>query len=214
MLPKYLFVFALVVTLLLVGGSAQNGAAQDSQSAKSSEADAVTVPSGTKVMLALIHPISTKSARAGDEIQILVYNFFATLDTAGDDDVTVTVTNLPAALAEIVRLLRPEGVLTAVIPCEGGRARRVNRRGVDHSRPAALPRARSALEYAVVGAVAAGARSVLGDAVAPSLARWADAQAARSAVAARPNGTRACALGPPAKPSGFPRTGILTLERL
>src|SRR2546421_13101229 len=70
MLPKYLFVFALVFTTLIVGGFAQTGAAQDSQSAKSSEADAVTVPSGTKVMLALIHPISTKSARPGDGVYL------------------------------------------------------------------------------------------------------------------------------------------------
>src|SRR4029077_3421290 len=42
--------------------------------------------------------MATPSA-AGDELQILVYNFFATLNTTGSDDVTVTVNNLPAALA-------------------------------------------------------------------------------------------------------------------
>jgi len=36
---------------------------------------------------------------SGDEVQILVYNYFATLDTSGSDDVMVTVSNLPAALA-------------------------------------------------------------------------------------------------------------------
>jgi xylan 1,4-beta-xylosidase len=45
-----------------------------------------------------VDAMATTSA-AGDEIQILVYNFFATLDTPGNDDVTVTVTNLPPALA-------------------------------------------------------------------------------------------------------------------
>ena len=45
-----------------------------------------------------VDAMATTSA-AGDEIQSLVYNFFATLDTTGDDDVTVTVTNLPPALA-------------------------------------------------------------------------------------------------------------------
>ena len=35
----------------------------------------------------------------GDQVQILVYNYFATLNTTGDDDVTVTLTNLPAAIA-------------------------------------------------------------------------------------------------------------------
>ena len=35
----------------------------------------------------------------GDELQILVYNFFSTLNTSGSDDVTVTVNNLPVALA-------------------------------------------------------------------------------------------------------------------
>src|SRR5439155_18052441 len=36
--------------------------------------------------------------------------------------------DLPAALAEIARLLQPQGVLTAVIPCEGGHAYRLGRR--------------------------------------------------------------------------------------
>jgi len=39
------------------------------------------------------------TSSSGDELQILVYNFFATLNTSGSDDVTVTVNNLPAALA-------------------------------------------------------------------------------------------------------------------
>ena len=45
-----------------------------------------------------VDAMATTSA-SGDEIQILVYNFFATLNTTGSDDVTVTVNNLPAALA-------------------------------------------------------------------------------------------------------------------
>jgi ubiquinone/menaquinone biosynthesis C-methylase UbiE len=36
--------------------------------------------------------------------------------------------NLPAALAEAQRVLRPGGVLAAVIPCEGGLAYRLGRR--------------------------------------------------------------------------------------
>jgi len=45
-----------------------------------------------------VDAMATTSAN-GDEVQILVYNFFATLNTTGTDDVTVTVSNLPAALA-------------------------------------------------------------------------------------------------------------------
>jgi xylan 1,4-beta-xylosidase len=45
-----------------------------------------------------VDAMATTSA-SGDEIQILVYNYFATLNTSGSDDVTVTVNNLPAALA-------------------------------------------------------------------------------------------------------------------
>ena len=45
-----------------------------------------------------VDAMATTSA-TGDELQILVYNFFATLNTTGSDDVTVTVSNLPAALA-------------------------------------------------------------------------------------------------------------------
>ena len=45
-----------------------------------------------------VDAMATTSA-SGDELQILVYDFFATLNTTGSDDVTVTVSNLPAALA-------------------------------------------------------------------------------------------------------------------
>ena len=45
-----------------------------------------------------VDAMATTSA-SGDEVQILVYNFFVTLNTSGSDDVTVTVSNLPAALA-------------------------------------------------------------------------------------------------------------------
>jgi xylan 1,4-beta-xylosidase len=45
-----------------------------------------------------VDAMATTSA-SGDEVQILVYNYFATLNTSGSDDVTVTVNNLPAALA-------------------------------------------------------------------------------------------------------------------
>src|SRR5262245_9192448 len=41
--------------------------------------------------------MATTSA-SGDEIQVLVYNYFATLNTTGTDNVTITVNNLPAAL--------------------------------------------------------------------------------------------------------------------
>ena len=34
-----------------------------------------------------------------DEVQILVYNYYATLNTTGTDNVTVNVSNLPATLA-------------------------------------------------------------------------------------------------------------------
>jgi xylan 1,4-beta-xylosidase len=39
------------------------------------------------------------SSASGDEVQILVYDFYATLNTTGTDMVTVNVSNLPAALA-------------------------------------------------------------------------------------------------------------------
>ena len=45
-----------------------------------------------------VDAMATTSA-SGDELQILVYNFFATLNTTDSDEVTVTVNNLPAALA-------------------------------------------------------------------------------------------------------------------
>jgi xylan 1,4-beta-xylosidase len=45
-----------------------------------------------------VDAMATTSA-SGDELQILVYNYFATLNTTGSDDVTVTLNNLPAALA-------------------------------------------------------------------------------------------------------------------
>ena len=45
-----------------------------------------------------VDAMATMSA-SGDELQILVYNYFATLNTTGTDNVTVNVSNLPAALA-------------------------------------------------------------------------------------------------------------------
>jgi hypothetical protein len=42
--------------------------------------------------------LATKSA-AQDEIQIIVYNYYSTVKTTGSDNVTVNVSNLPAALA-------------------------------------------------------------------------------------------------------------------
>jgi xylan 1,4-beta-xylosidase len=42
--------------------------------------------------------MATMSANS-DEVQILVYNYYATVKTTGTDDVTVTVKNLPATLA-------------------------------------------------------------------------------------------------------------------
>jgi xylan 1,4-beta-xylosidase len=45
-----------------------------------------------------VDAMATMSA-AGDEIQILVYDQYATMNTTGNDSVTVTVSNLPAALA-------------------------------------------------------------------------------------------------------------------
>ena len=42
--------------------------------------------------------MATKSD-AEDEIQIIVYNYYATIKTTGSDNVTVTVNNLPSALA-------------------------------------------------------------------------------------------------------------------
>jgi hypothetical protein len=38
-------------------------------------------------------------SNAGDELQILVYDYFATLNSSGTDNVTVNVSNLPPALA-------------------------------------------------------------------------------------------------------------------
>src|SRR5580765_6545153 len=45
-----------------------------------------------------VDAMATMSA-AGDEIQILVYDYYATLNSSGMDSVTVTLTNLPATLA-------------------------------------------------------------------------------------------------------------------
>jgi xylan 1,4-beta-xylosidase len=45
-----------------------------------------------------VDAMATMSA-AGDEIQILVYDYYATLNTTGTDMVTVTVNNLPSTLA-------------------------------------------------------------------------------------------------------------------
>jgi xylan 1,4-beta-xylosidase len=45
-----------------------------------------------------VDAMATMSANS-DEIQILVYDFFSTLNTTGTDSVTVNVSNLPAALA-------------------------------------------------------------------------------------------------------------------
>jgi xylan 1,4-beta-xylosidase len=42
--------------------------------------------------------LATKSA-AGDEVQIIVYNYYSAVKTTGSDSVTVNVSNLPAALA-------------------------------------------------------------------------------------------------------------------
>ena len=42
-----------------------------------------------------VDAMATMSAN-GDEIQILVYDYFATLNTTGTDDVTVTLSNLPS----------------------------------------------------------------------------------------------------------------------
>src|SRR5579859_7016848 len=59
---------AIVVTgLLATTVFGQNNVAQPAQSA---EQPTITVPTGTKVMLALIHPISTKSARIGDGVYL------------------------------------------------------------------------------------------------------------------------------------------------
>jgi xylan 1,4-beta-xylosidase len=45
-----------------------------------------------------VDAMATMSANS-DELQILVYNYFATLNTTGSDTVTVNVSNLPATLA-------------------------------------------------------------------------------------------------------------------
>jgi xylan 1,4-beta-xylosidase len=45
-----------------------------------------------------VDAMATMSA-ANDEVQILVYNYYATLNTTGTDNVTVNLNNLPAALA-------------------------------------------------------------------------------------------------------------------
>ena len=45
-----------------------------------------------------VDAMATRSA-AGDEIQIIVYNYYSTVKTTGSDTVTVNVSNLPAALA-------------------------------------------------------------------------------------------------------------------
>lgn len=61
------FILAVIISLSLTAVIfAQNNAAPSSQI----ENETVTVPAGTKVMLALIHPISTKSARVGDGVYL------------------------------------------------------------------------------------------------------------------------------------------------
>src|SRR4029077_10382941 len=45
-----------------------------------------------------VDAMATLSANS-DEVQVLVYDTFATLNTTGTDSVTVTVNNLPAALS-------------------------------------------------------------------------------------------------------------------
>lgn len=45
-----------------------------------------------------VDAMATMSA-SGDEIQVLVYDYFATLNTTGTDSVTVTLSNLPSGLA-------------------------------------------------------------------------------------------------------------------
>lgn len=55
-----------VIVLLTTNVFAQNTSAQPS----SAQDSTITVPTGTKVMLALIHPISTKSARVGDGVYL------------------------------------------------------------------------------------------------------------------------------------------------
>ena len=52
----------------------------------------------------------------------------ATFDRAIAIHVLEHLPNLPAALAELRRLLRPDGVLSVVIPCEGGLAYGLGRR--------------------------------------------------------------------------------------
>jgi xylan 1,4-beta-xylosidase len=45
-----------------------------------------------------VDAMATVSA-SGDELQILVYDYYATLNTSGSDDVSITVSNLPATLS-------------------------------------------------------------------------------------------------------------------
>ena len=45
-----------------------------------------------------VDAMATMSA-SGDEIQILAYNYFQTMNTTGNDMVTVTLSNLPSTLA-------------------------------------------------------------------------------------------------------------------
>lgn len=55
------------ISLFFAGPVAAQSAARQSENDQSG---IVTVPTGTKVMLALIHPISTKSARVGDGVYL------------------------------------------------------------------------------------------------------------------------------------------------
>ena len=63
-------IIAIICLILLASASAQTVSAQAAQPVQGNDSQTVTVPAGTKVMLALIHPISTKSARVGDGVYL------------------------------------------------------------------------------------------------------------------------------------------------
>jgi len=78
MSPKLILSCGLIFTFVTVtsaqstssSASSQSASSQTATSLASTDSELVTVPAGTKVMLALIHPISTKSARPGDGVYL------------------------------------------------------------------------------------------------------------------------------------------------
>ena len=94
---------AALMVLLLVGVVS----AQDSlpQTAQKTDLQTVTVAAGTKVMLALIHPISTKSARVGDGVYLK-----STFPVVMNDEIVIPPgTYVQGEISDVERHMRVKG---------------------------------------------------------------------------------------------------------